>query len=91
MDKPVEFYDPHPGLMGCPKPFPKHLRVIAEQLDGHEMTVNEAILCFENSALEGQPISVTAVQDCILIRIGSFKDRSPVHSWRAIRFRGDGM
>ncbi len=86
MDKTVEFYDPHPGLMGCPKPFPEHLRVTAEWLDGQKMTVDEAIQCFEDSAPEDeQPISVTAAQDCILIQMGSFKDkRYPVHCWRAM-------
>lgn len=89
MNETVKFHDPHPGLMGCSIPLPEHLRITAQWLDGQTMTVDEAIQCFKDSASEHErPIVVTIEQDCILIKMGSFKDRRyPVHCWRAMRFK----
>ena len=85
----VIFYDPHLGVLGCPVPFPEHLRMTAEWLDGKEMTTDEAVQCFKDAVPEHiLPISVEIVNDCIMVTMGSFKTKNrPVHTWRAIRFR----
>ena len=97
MNETMTFYDPHPGELGCAKPFPEHLRITAQWLDGQTMTVDEAIQCFKDAAPEHeQPITVTAEQNCILIQMGSYEDwkkgvlKHPAHCWRAIRFRTYG-
>ncbi len=83
------FYAPHPGLKGCPVQFPEHLRITAQWLEGQEMSVKEAIQCFEDAAPENErPISVEAKKGCIWVTMGSMVENDyPVHSWAAIFFR----
>src|SRR3989344_4010288 len=38
----VKFYDPHPGLLGCPIPLPYEIKRAAHSLDNKVMTLEEA-------------------------------------------------
>ena len=45
-----QFYEPHPGLMGCTTPIPESVRLIAEQLDGEYHLVEEVIQMLQDVA-----------------------------------------
>lgn len=38
-----EFFDPHPGLLGCTVPIPEAVKKVAAELDGHTLELEEAV------------------------------------------------
>ncbi len=89
------FYDPHPGFAGAAIRFP--LKAVADDLDGKEVTVEEAISLFK-SAYENNPQLKSAFYKCeveespqkdyiyIVLHEGS-GGNYPSHSFRAIRYK----
>ncbi|MBU0470141.1 MAG: hypothetical protein KKA62_01505 [Nanoarchaeota archaeon] len=39
----VELYDPHPGFAGAAVPLPKSMKEFADELNGQQMTLEEAL------------------------------------------------
>ena len=42
-----KFYSPHPGHAGAAIPIPAKVKAVADELDGQEMTIEEAITKIE--------------------------------------------
>lgn len=38
-----EFYEPHPGLLGCTVPIPEEVKKVAAELDGNTLELEEAV------------------------------------------------
>ena len=92
-DKVVEFFDPHPGLMGCLEPLPDSVKVLVDWLAGQSMNLTDAIRQLTTAFAGGK----FKVHDGLT---GSHGERTgwielttgdwgkfPINAWRVIRFR----
>ena len=82
-----EFYDPHPGLAGCPVRLPEHVRIVAEWLDGQRMTIKSAI--DQLVAATSETDLTVQFRDCegwISMKVGTWDD-PPMNCWRVIRYK----
>ncbi len=85
--EPVEFYDPHPGLLGCPYPIPESVRLVANELNGTVITLDKAMRKVKNAL----PVSlesiflVTAKRDIIMLH--EQKMNKEENMWRVLRYR----
>jgi hypothetical protein len=91
MDDPiVQFYDPHPGLMGCPEPLPEGVRIAAEGLNGKTKRMSEALEILEAGLIEDGVFEVHDDEDFRFIGLKIPPDSQgfsvPQHCWRVIRF-----
>jgi len=87
-----QFYDPHPGLLGCIEPLPEAVRLKAADMDGNFFTVDEAIAMIKEVAPEDY--EVKAHDSFISLSGGEFIDvptKPPMQTrsfnWRVLRFR----
>jgi len=87
-----EFYDPHPGLLGCPEPIPEAVRIKAADMDGNTFTIDEAVGMIQEVAPEGY--EVKAHDSFITLAGGETVDvptKPPIlartFNWRVLRFR----
>jgi len=91
MNKVVEFYDPHPGLMGCPTPLPEKVCLVAATLSGMRGTVEQAIHKIWNACpdeWEGkQKVEDTDVEGSTFIFLSFRYPDGRENGWRVIRYR----
>ncbi len=83
----VTFYDPHPGFGGAIIPLPRPLKVIAEKLNGQNITLEEALGLIElaaNKLAVHKEVSIVEDYKYISFRYG---DGRAIHSFRLIRYR----
>lgn len=86
LDRVVTFFDPHPGLLGCPVPIPDAVKRVADELDGQSLPIAEAVERIQRAA--GGEVDVAFEQRHISLELpGILRGRPCVHSWRVIRFR----
>lgn len=81
----VEFYDPHPGLAGCPVRLPEAVRLVADSLSGKIGSVQEAKELIIDAVDTDLPFEVKVEDTCILLMIGNFDIGK--HCWNVIKYR----
>jgi hypothetical protein len=81
----VAFHDPHPGIGGAASPLPATASRAVKRIQLEANTVDEAVSILSSETKARGNIVVQ--DDCILYKVGSFKDNDfPVHCWRVIKF-----
>lgn len=82
----VTFFDPHPGLLGCPVPIPDVVKRVADELNGQSLPLTEAVERIQRAA--GGEVDVAFEHHHISLELPGIMDgRACTHSWRVIRFR----
>lgn len=78
------FFDPHPGLLGCGTPLPETVRIVAAGLDGESMPLETAVSIIKLACPQGE---VRVVEEHAMILLEVEAGGGYVHCWRVIRFR----
>ena len=86
LDRIVTFYDPHPGLAGCPVPIPDVVKRVADELNGQSLPLAEAIERIQRVAGGGVDVALNE-RHIGLSLPGILDGHACTHSWRVIRFR----
>lgn len=82
----VTFFDPHPGLLGCPVPIPDAVKQVADALNGQSLLLAEAVERIQRAA--GGEVEVAFEHRHISFELPGILRGCPcTHSWRVIRFR----
>ena len=82
--KPRKFYEPHPGLLGCPIPIPEEVRIAANELANLPSgTLAQAVEMIEKS----YPNGIVTANEKLGIIILYIEEARSTHSWRVIRFK----
>jgi hypothetical protein len=85
----VKFYDPHPGVLGCPTPMPAPLVALAKELDGKRISIKAALA--KITPVLPENCRVEAKKECVVVYQGSFskmkRDGSVVNCWRMLRYK----
>lgn len=77
-----EFYDPHPGLAGCPEPIPEAVLAAATKISGTTLPLDKAIASLRAAEPNGR---FDAGDDIITLKL-SGKD-GMINCWRVIRYK----
>jgi len=82
LDEVKTFYDPHPGLAGAMAYIPEKVRQVAQELDGHTLSLREAVNKIK-AVTDGEVIVVPEYKFISLfIRAGGL-----IHSFRVIKYK----
>lgn len=82
----LHFYDPHPGLAGCPRPLPEPVRIVANELAETETTLDDAMARISNAAKTLGRYRVENHDDFLALTRWSTEDEYPQDNWRVIRY-----
>lgn len=87
-DQLVTFFDPHPGLMGCPVRLQESVRLAASGLDGVTCKLSEGLKRLEGSLTLGQDAAFEVHEEMITLSSpGEYDGKRVQNCWRVIRFK----
>lgn len=90
MSEPLyQFYDPHPGLAGCPEPLPQAAKLVADWIDGKRLTAKEAVRVLSETIRDSQ-FTVEFKRDCLMLSWTPVDGGYPQHCWRVSKARKVG-
>jgi len=82
-----EFYDPHPGLLGCSKRLPEPVRSLAADLDGQRLAIEDVVQRLQNVAPSGYSVKDCPQHNMITMESDQVSMQAQTHTWRVLRYR----
>ena len=80
----AKMFDPHPGLAGCMVRIPEAVRLVANELDGQDVPIAEAVAKIQ-AACPGGEVKDSPNHGMICLTVENFPGMQ--HSWRVIRYQ----
>lgn len=89
--KTYKFINPHPGFGGAVVRVPENVMIVANWLDGKEMTIQDAIQCLQDASPEAEIVPRPKDKDgngCILLKLSlPAMGFDAKHCWKIIEFQ----